>query len=232
MLGVAPVLGGLMLGFVFVKSCIDLADPANSESGDSWFGLRAAARHRDRVPAARRRAHDHLADPGPSGVLRAQARGRGPGAGRRITGGRELTWPTRSSSGTTGPKGADAALEEGLRLATGIGAGLVIAFAYKKVVVGGESADLDREVGESRRASSPSAAERAAAAGVEARTEFVEGPPAEVLCDLADADDARYIVVGSYGERPLRGVLVGATPYKLVHLSSRPVVVVRAPEPA
>ena len=39
LLGVAPVLGGLMLGFVFVKSCIDLADPANSESGDSWFGL-------------------------------------------------------------------------------------------------------------------------------------------------------------------------------------------------
>ena len=39
MLGVAPLAGGLMLGFVFVKSCIDLADPANSESGDSWLGL-------------------------------------------------------------------------------------------------------------------------------------------------------------------------------------------------
>ncbi len=38
-LGVAPVLGGLLLAFVFVKSCIDLSDPANSESGDSWFGL-------------------------------------------------------------------------------------------------------------------------------------------------------------------------------------------------
>ena len=134
--------------------------------------------------------------------------------------------------GYDGTEGADAALEEGLRLATGIGAGLVIAFAYKKVVVGGESADLDREVGDVAAGKLAVAAERAAAAGVEARTEFVEGPPAEVLCDLADADDARYIVVGSYGERPLRGVLVGATPYKLVHLSSRPVVVVRAPDPA
>jgi hypothetical protein len=28
-----------MLTAVFVKSVIDLADPANSESGDSWFGL-------------------------------------------------------------------------------------------------------------------------------------------------------------------------------------------------
>ena len=34
-----PLLGGLMLLGVFVKSCIDLWDPANSESGDSWFGI-------------------------------------------------------------------------------------------------------------------------------------------------------------------------------------------------
>ncbi len=38
-MGLAPLLGGLALAFVFVKSAIDLADPANSESGDSWFGL-------------------------------------------------------------------------------------------------------------------------------------------------------------------------------------------------
>ena len=39
MIGVVPVVGGLMLTYVFVKSCIDLADPANSESGNSWFGI-------------------------------------------------------------------------------------------------------------------------------------------------------------------------------------------------
>lgn len=38
-LGLAPVLGGLMLAGIFIKSCIDLADPANSESGDSWLGF-------------------------------------------------------------------------------------------------------------------------------------------------------------------------------------------------
>jgi len=37
--GIAPLVGGLMLALVFVKSCIDLANPANSESGDSWLGL-------------------------------------------------------------------------------------------------------------------------------------------------------------------------------------------------
>jgi nucleotide-binding universal stress UspA family protein len=36
------------------------------------------------------------------------------------------------------------------------------------------------------------------------------------------------IVVGSYGEAPLKGALVGSTAHKLVHLSERPVLVVRA----
>jgi hypothetical protein len=34
-----PAAGGLILAWVFIKSCIDLANPENSESGDSWFGL-------------------------------------------------------------------------------------------------------------------------------------------------------------------------------------------------
>ena len=39
LIGVAPVVGGIMLTYVFIKSCIDLSDPANSESGNSWLGL-------------------------------------------------------------------------------------------------------------------------------------------------------------------------------------------------
>jgi len=39
LIGIAPLLGGLILAWVFVKSVIDLSDPANSESGNSWFGL-------------------------------------------------------------------------------------------------------------------------------------------------------------------------------------------------
>jgi amino acid transporter len=38
-IGVAPVVGALMLTAIFVKSVIDLSDPANSESGESWLGL-------------------------------------------------------------------------------------------------------------------------------------------------------------------------------------------------
>lgn len=38
-LGVVPGLGALVLTWAFVQSCLDLADPANSTSGDSWLGL-------------------------------------------------------------------------------------------------------------------------------------------------------------------------------------------------
>jgi hypothetical protein len=33
------VLGGLILTWAFVQSCIDLLDPENSESGSSWLGV-------------------------------------------------------------------------------------------------------------------------------------------------------------------------------------------------
>jgi amino acid transporter len=39
LIGVGPTLGGLMLLGIFVKSCVDLSKPENSESGDSWLGL-------------------------------------------------------------------------------------------------------------------------------------------------------------------------------------------------
>src|SRR5690242_9617555 len=39
LLGVGPTAGGLILTYVFLRSCWDLSKPENSESGDSWFGL-------------------------------------------------------------------------------------------------------------------------------------------------------------------------------------------------
>ena len=37
--GLMPTVGALILTYVFIKSCVDLSDPANSESGTPWFGL-------------------------------------------------------------------------------------------------------------------------------------------------------------------------------------------------
>jgi amino acid transporter len=38
-IGVAPLIGALMLTYLFVKSLVEWSDPANSASGSSWFGF-------------------------------------------------------------------------------------------------------------------------------------------------------------------------------------------------
>ena len=37
--GVAPVIGAVLLGYLFFKALVDYADPANSYTGSSWFGI-------------------------------------------------------------------------------------------------------------------------------------------------------------------------------------------------
>jgi amino acid transporter len=39
LMGVLPLLGGLILTWAFVQSIIDLSDPANSYTGAEWFGV-------------------------------------------------------------------------------------------------------------------------------------------------------------------------------------------------
>ncbi len=51
----------------------------------------------------------------------------------------------------------------------------------------------------------------------------------DALLVLAEEHDARAIVVGTYGEAPIKGALLGSTPHKLLHLSERPVIVVPTP---
>ena len=47
--------------------------------------------------------------------------------------------------------------------------------------------------------------------------------------EMADHRHARLIVIGTHGERPLMGVVLGSTSYKLLHRSPVPLLVVRAP---
>jgi amino acid transporter len=39
LMGLVPLAGGIMLTLAFAKSVVDLADPANSYTGESWFGF-------------------------------------------------------------------------------------------------------------------------------------------------------------------------------------------------
>ena len=56
--------------------------------------------------------------------------------------------------------------------------------------------------------------------------ELVDERPVDALLAVAEEHAARFIVVGGYGESPLRGAILGSTPHKLLHLSETPVVVV------
>ncbi|MFF5476555.1 universal stress protein [Streptomyces sp. NPDC012935] len=63
-------------------------------------------------------------------------------------------------------------------------------------------------------------------AGVRTTVELIDQKPAPALIDAAARHAARLIVVGTWGESPVRGALLGSTPHKLLHLSSVPVLCV------
>ncbi len=67
-------------------------------------------------------------------------------------------------------------------------------------------------------------------AGVKAQADIryaFAGHAASEIADSARAHDAGVIVMGSRGRGDLAGVLLGSTAHKVIHLTDRPVLVVR-----
>ena len=127
--------------------------------------------------------------------------------------------------------GARRALGYAIDLAKLLGDSLVIVYgAEPPGRMGDELAEHFKAVAERGRAALDQAVGTATAAGVAATVELVDEKPAQALLDVADQHDARLIVVGTYGESPLRGAMLGSTPHKLLHWSSRPVLCVPPPE--
>jgi nucleotide-binding universal stress UspA family protein len=131
--------------------------------------------------------------------------------------------------GYDGSPSADAALDAALGLGGELGAGVVVAFGYYANPVGGEVTDYRQALADHGQALLAGVEDRGRAAGVELETVVIEEQPAQALADLGRQRDARAIIVGSHGETPLRGALVGSTAHKLLHLAGRPVLVVPAP---
>jgi nucleotide-binding universal stress UspA family protein len=129
--------------------------------------------------------------------------------------------------GYDGTEGARAALRHAIGFARDLGTGILAVFVYERSALATEMRDLDAAVALRAREVLEEARAIAEADGVAFSSEVAEGRIAEALVAAADAHDARAVVVGSYGEGPLRSALLGATPHRLLHICERPVLVVR-----
>jgi nucleotide-binding universal stress UspA family protein len=64
------------------------------------------------------------------------------------------------------------------------------------------------------------------AAGAAADVSVLYGPPAEALVEAADEAQADLVVLGSHGRGAVARVLLGSTTDRVVHICTRPVLVV------
>ncbi len=127
--------------------------------------------------------------------------------------------------------GARAALAAAISVAKRYGEQLVIVYGTAPPGSLGEEYRSHQEALEQiGRTAVGHAVEEAEAAGVEAVVELVSAKPVDALVEQAEAKDASVIVVGTYGESPMRGAILGSTPHKLLHVSRWPVLCVPAPE--
>ncbi|MFE1437405.1 universal stress protein [Streptomyces sp. NPDC058739] len=123
--------------------------------------------------------------------------------------------------------GAVHALRVAIEVAAAFGEPLVLVYGAAPPGSVGEEAAAHREVlHEAGRTALDHAVSVADKAGVTTTVEVIDRKPPDALIDAAERHAARFIVVGSWGESPLRGALLGSTPHKLLHLSRTPVLCV------
>lgn len=121
------------------------------------------------------------------------------------------------------------ALDEALRTAGALGDEVTVVFGYAPPGLwGGEIVEHEEAIEERGQKVLDEAKHQAEAAGATVELELVARKASEAIVAVADKCDARMIVVGSYGDPPLKGMILGSTPNKLLHLADRPVLVVPA----
>lgn len=123
--------------------------------------------------------------------------------------------------------GAEAALHAAIQVAQRYGEELILVYGAAPPGGMGEEFKSHRDaLMEMGRTATAHALEKAAAAGVTASVQLVDAKPADALVQIGNQVDATVIVVGTEGESPIRGAMLGSTPHKLLHLANRPVLCV------
>ena len=132
--------------------------------------------------------------------------------------------------GIDGSSCSNMAVAEAAVLAGELKEKLYVVFGYEPYRGAAEIQDHRRALEELGTKVGNIAVEQANEAGAETELALIDQGPVDALINMADEVDARMIVVGSYGDSPLKGAILGSTPHKLVHLSKRPVLVVHGEE--
>ncbi len=131
-----------------------------------------------------------------------------------------------------GSDAAFAALRLAADIAARFGARLTLAYVVPRLllppdVYGLTLADVERE---NRAYADKLLAEtmaRMGEAGARVETAVLSGSPAEALAEAAAAPDVGMVVVGSHGRGAVARVVLGSVSDRLVHISPKPVLVVR-----
>jgi len=129
--------------------------------------------------------------------------------------------------GYDGSDGAVLALEQAIELAKLESARIVVVFAYEiPAAYGGETGDYRRVLRERAEEQTKKALPRLQESGVEFDVELIPERPVVGLVHVAKETGASLIVVGTNGEHPIKGVVLGSVAHKLLHVSHVPVLVV------
>jgi len=129
--------------------------------------------------------------------------------------------------GYDGSQSANAALAKTVELAPALGAPVVVVFAYYiSPLGGGDVHDYKQALEKLGRHEVLRAVADLESAGVEVTSRLVSDKPADAILDVASEVGAGLIVVGTVGESPVTGALLGSVVLKLVQRSSIPLLVV------
>src|ERR1700691_6282861 len=134
--------------------------------------------------------------------------------------------------GYDGSEGSQAALRVAVAVAKAFDAPLTAVFGYEPNPMGGETADYKNQlekIGSDHLAAAVTAA-KALDPSVAVEPLVVGLRPVESLLQASLERDARVIVVGGSGERPIVGAILGSGARELLHRPTAPVLVVPAPE--
>ena len=134
--------------------------------------------------------------------------------------------------GYDGSDGSKGALRVAVTVAKAFNAPLTVVVGYEPNPMGGETADYKKKLQKIGDDMLATAVAEAKALDPSVLVEPIVAPlrPAESLLEAANERDARVIVVGGSGERPIVGAILGSVPHKLLHHSTVPVLVVPPPE--